>query len=544
MRTRTRFALATLGFAAGQSFLLGVPSCAQDKAADAPSKNSNAAAGSQSSLRDVAAELTKKLHDDADVKKLKEQRLVIAEFENINGKGDAVPRILQEMLTTAFIKAKHFKVVERKQLDKALEELHFTLSDLTDPDKRKQIGKLVNASYLLIGSIADTGDSTTINTRVVAIESGENIAAEDAIIKQSETSTPADANPRPMPANDAPKIKVPEKAVSNSAGQYTGKQADFGLFGVAKYQIAWEEKLGTLPVLAFSAGEVQGHGVHRLILAVRKYEARDLCNLRVMKWENGRFRQTWESEAYDFHENVYVRVATFNPNAAPFIVSDGSIEHVPIEPMMFRWNGTTYNKEVLPVSHPPVVTDVISQPSMVEVVGIYKSHVSATQFSGGISPSSDNIEVQVPYKYSHVSPVIKADFDGDNQAEFATFAFLSNNGSKPIVVYTLGDVLKAQTSESYDVRLLTHWLPHNIKLPYIVATRCTKDEETGKPNGGYVCFVQWDGESYKEVFKSNKLHDAIIDVQVCDPKGEGTTGLVVLSADKKGYYLTKIVPEK
>ncbi len=545
MRTRTRFALAALGFAAGQSFLLGVPSCAQDKAADAPSKNSNAVAGSQSSLRDVAAELTKKLHDDADVKKLKEQRLVIAEFENINGKGDAVPRILQEMLTTAFIKAKHFRVVERKQLDKALEELHFTLSDLTDPDKRKKIGKLVNASYLLIGSIADTGDSTAINTRIVAIESGENIAAEDANIKRSDPSTPADANPRPMPANGTAKIDLQEKSASNSAGQYTGKQADFGLLGVAKYKIAWEENLGSGPFQAFSAGDVQGTGICRLVLARSG-------NLVVMKWEDGKFRQTWETEIAR-NQLLTIKIIPIAGNPSVIFVSNVTFDFArnsitdyianrPFDPAtnLFRWDGTVYSKVA---TRGLLITDGTTQGNQLQLVGV---------FHGGIGVqhrNTDNLEAVdiqnqevITNGIGILGSVLQADFDGDQKTEFA--AIESGDDSQGhISVFTKDGTRKAITTETYYSFSLARWQPRGVRLPYIVATRNTQDE-TKKLNGGYVCFVQWDGESYREVFKSNKLHSAIIDVQVCDPKGEGTTGLVVLSADSKGYYLTKIVPEK
>ncbi len=102
----------------------------------------SAASAQAATLHDAAAQLTKELNDDPDVQKITGEHIVIAPFENINGKGDAVPRILQEMFTTDFIKAKHFKVLERDQLQSALDELHFQLSDLADPAKAKKIGKL------------------------------------------------------------------------------------------------------------------------------------------------------------------------------------------------------------------------------------------------------------------------------------------------------------------------------------------------------------------------------------------------------------------
>ena len=79
-----------------------------------------------------------------------------------------------------------------------------------------------------------------------------------------------------------------------------------------------------------------------------------------------------------------------------------------------------------------------------------------------------------------------------------------------------------------------------VSVPVLVAMRNTFDAD-GKASGGYVYFIQWNGESYDEVWKSNRSDDSIVDMQVCNPKGEGKPGLVILSADKKGCYLTKIV---
>lgn len=257
----------------------------------------SAATAQATTLHDAAAQLTKELGDDPDVQKITGEHIVIAPFENINGKGDAVPRILQEMFTTDFIKAKHFKVLERDQLQSALDELHFQLSDLADPAKAKKIGKLAGAAYVLLGSISDTGISTSINARIVSIESGESVAAEDEDIKTGDAPlaasglNPALATPTPAataPTDNAPAIDLNANAAPTTAGQFTGKKDNFGLLGGTGFKIDWREDLGKDPIYAFSAGDVLGDGTMRLVQYRVSPDVSDQSVLRISEWEDGK----------------------------------------------------------------------------------------------------------------------------------------------------------------------------------------------------------------------------------------------------------------
>ncbi len=52
-------------------------------------------ANAQADLRTIATQIVKDMTTDADVVSLKGEKLLVAEFDNINGKGDAVPRIFK-----------------------------------------------------------------------------------------------------------------------------------------------------------------------------------------------------------------------------------------------------------------------------------------------------------------------------------------------------------------------------------------------------------------------------------------------------------------
>lgn len=523
-------------------------------------------------LHGAATQLTKKLHDDPDVQKINGEHIVIAPFENINGKGDAVPRILQEMLTTAFIKAKHFKVLERDQLQSALDELHFQLSDLADPAKAKKIGKLAGATYVLLGSISDTGSSTSINARIVSIESGESVAAEDMDIKTGDAvpnasglnptlSTPPVAPVKPAP----PSIDLNAKATPPTAGQFTGQKSDFGLLGGTKFRVAWRENLGKYEVYSFSAGDVMSNGSSRLIsvkvkASVVEGDTTSLADsilrhispehtfsnvVSIQKWDGGQFKQTWESSPTTYaHRNFAVRVLPLSGKPAPILFSyfglahdeNGDYEDNVCDSWL--WNNTTYIKQGFQGVR---VANITSAPFM-NLVGMRGQQLALLNYSDG-----DDGKAQITYseKSSFENPgksdVAAADFDGDGNIEIATAVAKDiKDGPQPIEIYSLDGTRKAITTKGYGAKLAV-WNPNGAKCPFLIARRNTADAD-GKPSGGYIYFLQWNGESYDEIWKSNQMDDAVIDMQVCDPKGEGKTGLVILSTDKKGYYLTKIVP--
>jgi hypothetical protein len=96
--------------------------------------------------------------------------------------------------------------------------------------------------------------------------------------------------------------------------------------------------------------------------------------------------------------------------------------------------------------------------------------------------------------------------------------------------------------------MLAAWAPPSAKLPFAVTCRRQFASNDGRTNPTPVAstlhLIQFDGESYPEVWRSVPLDGAILDMKVCDPKGEGEPGLVVLTQTKKGAFLTKYVMAK
>lgn len=511
----------------------------------------SAASAPVTTLHDAAAQLTKELNGDPDVQKIIGERIVIAPFENINGKGDAVPRILQEMFTTDFIKTKHFKVLERDQLQSALTELHFQLSDLSDPAKAKKIGKLVGAAYVLLGSISDTGTSTSINARIVSIESGESVAAEDEDINTSDAPLAASglnpalttsAPPATAPTDNTPAIDLNANATPTTAGQFTGKKDNFGLLGGTGFKIAWREDLGKDPVYAFSAGDVLGDGTTRFVEFMPSQDRTDTSFLRISKWEDGNLSQKWQSENFQYDTSVNCIVCVSHTEHKPgFITLSSNMLSVYVQaaPMVWRWDGSTYSNAL---ERNTIDAPVLGWLSSFEFLSTNGRSFCLRSVDKGVETLNSSNPPSLSFACGITGIPTAGYFDGHGSVEIAT-PEVSNmkQGGNPIEIWGTNG-RKAVTTKKYGSLLMT-WNPAASKYPYIVARKNTANEQ-GESNGGFVCFIQWNGENYDEVWHSNKIDDEVIDMQVCDPKSEGKAGLVILSRQDKNYFLTKIVLAK
>ena len=65
-----------------------------------------------------------------------------------------------------------YRLVTRNQVKKALQELRFQSSDLSDKSKAKQFGKLIGAEYLISGSVIQLGREITVACQIFNIETG------------------------------------------------------------------------------------------------------------------------------------------------------------------------------------------------------------------------------------------------------------------------------------------------------------------------------------------------------------------------------------
>jgi len=107
-------------------------------------------------------------------------KIGIIEFQSLNeeAKKDNLGKIVSEMLTTSFVNSESFKIIEREQLQKVVEEFQLSQSGIIDTSYAKQIGKIAGADAIVTGSVTKIGDDLRLDARIIDVESGIILTAE------------------------------------------------------------------------------------------------------------------------------------------------------------------------------------------------------------------------------------------------------------------------------------------------------------------------------------------------------------------------------
>ena len=97
--------------------------------------------------------------------------LAVAPFDDRDGEG-TLSRTVAELLTTQLANLDHLTVVERLRIETVLDEQELARQGLTEPGGL-QLGRLLNARYVVLGSIGTSGASVTFSARILDTETGE-----------------------------------------------------------------------------------------------------------------------------------------------------------------------------------------------------------------------------------------------------------------------------------------------------------------------------------------------------------------------------------
>ncbi len=115
--------------------------------------------------------------------------VAIMPFENKGASRDLGEIILDKMITV-LVNQERFKVMERAQLDKILQEQSLGSSGVIDATTAAQIGKGIGVDAIIIGSVAaTTSGAISIDARVIDTESAAIIVAEDVYSGSSDAQS-------------------------------------------------------------------------------------------------------------------------------------------------------------------------------------------------------------------------------------------------------------------------------------------------------------------------------------------------------------------
>jgi len=87
--------------------------------------------------------------------------------------------ILSEWFITSIVKSGRFDVVERAMLQKIISEQKLATTGLIDENSATELGKILGVRVIITGSVLKLQSTVEINARVISVESGSIIAAEN-----------------------------------------------------------------------------------------------------------------------------------------------------------------------------------------------------------------------------------------------------------------------------------------------------------------------------------------------------------------------------
>ena len=88
-----------------------------------------------------------------------------------------------------YLTENNIRVVDRKELEKVIEEIKLSMVGITDTKNSNKLGKLISADYLLTGSVKKLGDIYYINIKVINISTGESIYTDSINFEDKEFIT-------------------------------------------------------------------------------------------------------------------------------------------------------------------------------------------------------------------------------------------------------------------------------------------------------------------------------------------------------------------
>jgi len=114
----------------------------------------------------------------------KQLRLAVADFPNLQGVTCELGRFISSRLTTRLAQSPKFVLLERQRLGQLLSELKFSMTDLADPSKAKQLGRMAGVDAMVVGALTDLGNKVEIDARLTEIDTTTMLfAASISVVK-------------------------------------------------------------------------------------------------------------------------------------------------------------------------------------------------------------------------------------------------------------------------------------------------------------------------------------------------------------------------
>ncbi len=146
-----------------------------------------------------------------------QQTLAVLDFDNNSifdrERFEPLRKGLAQMFTSELSKVTALRLVERADLQRVVEEMKLGQAGMVDAATAQQVGKLVGAQNLLLGGfVALGGGKMRIDVRIVTVETGRTVKAEEKSGKENQLFEMVSALNRKLIRDLADKISSKDEA--------------------------------------------------------------------------------------------------------------------------------------------------------------------------------------------------------------------------------------------------------------------------------------------------------------------------------------------
>jgi hypothetical protein len=116
--------------------------------------------------------------------------IAVLNFEAKNV-GQETADAVSDILSTELFNTQRFRVIERQAINKVINELKFQMTGVTDMSQAIEIGKMLNAEKVVVGTVSKFGDRTIIiNIKLVDVKTSNLELAEKTQTDRGEEGLP------------------------------------------------------------------------------------------------------------------------------------------------------------------------------------------------------------------------------------------------------------------------------------------------------------------------------------------------------------------
>jgi TolB-like protein len=160
-------------------------------------------------------------------------RLTVLPFEGVGVSQEDV-LALTLFFETALQNTGRCQIIEQTEVDKILKAHQYVLADFNDPDKAVQIGKLIPADHIVLGTVGILGGRHYVNVKMIDLNTGAIVGARNATadsLEQLSTLLPEVAQQMTgAPARVAATPPAPPAALSTPDAPLAIREASLRFF--------------------------------------------------------------------------------------------------------------------------------------------------------------------------------------------------------------------------------------------------------------------------------------------------------------------------